>query len=444
MDCDICCETINKSSHKRILCPTPSCSENVCCMKCFIHLMNDCKDDLMSCVFCKKTFSNVYVASQVSKSFYRNVYMKHRGKLELEKEKLVLPLYQKAAEIAMKEKILLGKKKTLIEYADYYIEKQKLGISSPMDIIYVGYELPNIKRKIYIITSKLDLLKLNERLKPDKPTRAKFVFRCSYEDCRGFLSDSWKCGLCEKQTCRSCHKEKMDKTHECDENDIETVKMIKSECKSCPKCKIPIYKSYGCDLMWCVQCHVNFSWNTGMIIVTKHNHNPHYYEWQRATNGTVERAPGDVQYECGTLPWISVIELIMIEKYETFPDLENCHRLIGEMTTPMQPIVQTDIIKEKLRIKYLINDITEQQWIHELTLLTRKNEMINEKYQLHILTSTIMVDTFVRYVNGIVLDLYKEMHSIRDYVNRKHYDISSLYGSAHFIITKQWKTIGSQ
>jgi len=32
-----------------------------------------------------------------------------------------------------------------------------------------------------------------------------FVRACPNNDCRGFLSSHWKCGLCELYTCSKCH-----------------------------------------------------------------------------------------------------------------------------------------------------------------------------------------------------------------------------------------------
>ena len=31
-----------------------------------------------------------------------------------------------------------------------------------------------------------------------------FIRKCGVEDCRGFLSEQWKCGLCDTTTCKKC------------------------------------------------------------------------------------------------------------------------------------------------------------------------------------------------------------------------------------------------
>ena len=76
--------------------------------------------------------------------------------------------------------------------------------------------------------------------------------------------------------------------------------MIKKETKPCPSCATPIFKIQGCDQMWCTQCHIAFSWRTGMR-VNGVIHNPHFYQWQREGGGAAPvQTPG--AQVCGGLP----------------------------------------------------------------------------------------------------------------------------------------------
>ena len=89
--------------------------------------------------------------------------------------------------------------------------------------------------------------------------RREFVMRCPAEECRGFLSTSYKCGTCEGWTCVDCHvplgKDKHAE-HTCNADDILSAKAIKDETKPCPKCGTRIFKIDGCFakntpiLMW--------------------------------------------------------------------------------------------------------------------------------------------------------------------------------------------------
>jgi hypothetical protein len=110
--------------------------------------------------------------------------------------------------------------------------------------------------------------------------RAKFVRRCTFEGCKGFLSSVWKCGLCSNWVCPECFEVKgtdKDVAHECKPDMLETAKLIKKDTKPCPSCGEMIMKTEGCDQMWCIECHSAFSWKTGRL-ETGNVHNPHFFE----------------------------------------------------------------------------------------------------------------------------------------------------------------------
>ena len=134
-----------------------------------------------------------------------------------------------------------------------------------------------------------------------KPANKRAVFRlpCPDNCCKGFVSSSWKCSLCEKKFCKDCHKESS-LLHECNKDDKATIAMIKQECKNCPKCSMGIFKIEGCDQMFCTGCNTPFSWKTGKIVTNGPIHNPHYFEVMRRGGGGVPRQPGDVP--CGGVP----------------------------------------------------------------------------------------------------------------------------------------------
>jgi hypothetical protein len=72
------------------------------------------------------------------------------------------------------------------------------------------------------------------------------------------------------------------KLHICKQEDIDSVREIKQNCKPCPECKTKIFKLNGCDTMWCIKCSTGFNWDTGIIITdVKSLHNPHYAEFIR-------------------------------------------------------------------------------------------------------------------------------------------------------------------
>jgi len=100
---------------------------------------------------------------------------------------------------------------------------------------------------------------------------------CPTPDCKNaFIFDEtssheFKCKVCKKHYCLSCmvpfHIGKscaeFRRTVKADENDEKFLKFVKgSKFKQCPKCKIWVQKSHGCDHMRC-QCGMHFCYSCG-------------------------------------------------------------------------------------------------------------------------------------------------------------------------------------
>lgn len=146
----------------------------------------------------------------------------------------------------------------------------------------------DLYEKHKILNRKLRLLKKN------KTVSGIYISPCPRNGCLGKLADDGECGLCHHVFCHDCMKEKTT-GHECLKEDKETILELRRTTRPCPKCSVLIYKTEGCDQMWCVKCHTTFSWKTGAIsqgVV----HNPHFYQERQQAM----RTPGDIP--CGGLP----------------------------------------------------------------------------------------------------------------------------------------------
>lgn len=122
------------------------------------------------------------------------------------------------------------------------------------------------------------------------------VLQCQDEKCNGLLCNQTSvCNSCGKKTCPSCHTIAEDDNHECKEEDLESVRLLNQDTKSCPKCSMGVHKIEGCDQMFCTACKTPFSWSTGRIIVGSRLHNPHYFDWLReqSVDGEIPRQEGD-------------------------------------------------------------------------------------------------------------------------------------------------------
>lgn len=322
--CNICCENFNKNTRMKVTCPRADCNWEACktCVRTFI--MNSSTDP--SCMKCFNALDIQFVVENLNKSFWNGDYKTHRKEMLLENEMSKMPDTMNAA---TKYKEILHLKETNLENV-----KQIISLRQQIDELHrTNYRNDRRIRRLYVA------INTNTELDEDSDSASKkFIMKCSYENCRGYLSTQYKCNICEQYTCSKC-LEKVGKysdlqEHVCDPNNIKTANMIKKDTKPCPNCGERIYKIDGCDQMFCTVCHTAFSWKTGLI-VTGVIHNPHFYEWQRqnAGNNPVPRVPGDVV--CGGL--IDFVELRSILR-KLFPKLNNpsnyCQIQITESTDP--------------------------------------------------------------------------------------------------------------
>ena len=286
-ECQICYEQFNKSTRSKTAC-------NKCdlesCKTCIRKYLMDVGTD-SHCMGCKQGWSRDETIKAIGKSYYNKEYKNHRKELMYEIEKARFPETMPVVEIKVKE-IKIQKDIKNIDR-----EREKLRIQL--------YDLEKKKRGKYN-----ELHNIRHNGGGEEKEKKVFIKKCPLEDCEGFLSSSWKCGICSTWVCPDCFeikgktsdevtKQELDEQHICDENNLETAKMIKAETKGCPSCGVPIFKISGCDQMWCTQCKIAFSWRTGRR-VNGVIHNPHFYEFQRQGGGAVINAPN--AQICGGIP----------------------------------------------------------------------------------------------------------------------------------------------
>jgi hypothetical protein len=257
---------------------------------------------------------------------------------------------------------------------------------------------------------------------------------CISDDCRGFLSKSYKCGTCEKQYCAECHEEKKsrnDEEHVCNEEAKATIAMIRRDTKPCPKCSIPIEKVSGCSQMWCVSCHTTFDWNT-MKIETGYIHNPEYLRWMRENDREIARNPYDMGGRCDDMPtWnrvnqqLSVIGIISNE-------WDEIHRRYGHIrynsirNLPVEE--ENDFID--LRVSYLNSEISNEIWRKKLGMKLKIYRISQERRNV-----------LDMYINALK-DLFNNLLHNSDFVQFKHC-VSELetYSDAQLIkINKKYKS----
>ncbi len=409
-DCPICCDTFTGILRKPINCSV--CNYAVCtkCVK--TYLLGSFKDP--HCMKCNVGWNREFIDIVLSKAFRTNDLKKHRENILVDREKSMLP-----ATIHLVEEEL-RKRKVRQEIEDIQAEKAALYLKLK--------ELDN-----QIITKQRSLYGTT---KDKKPTTV-YQRPCPSNDCRGFLS-GWKCSLCEVKVCSKCHvivrtkdePEEVEGLHECKADDLSTAQLLEKDTRFCPNeaCRAPIFKISGCSQMFCTKCHTAFDWETGTIVSNNATiHNPHYYEYLRQqNNGQIPRNIGDVP--CGGMPQIYQIMNAMRAKKISNPiqcKVAASHRGIQHIIhyeIPRHPInlVGGDAFTQ-LRIKYLMKEISEDDWKKELQRIEKKNEKNIAFRHVFDMLVAVSIDMFNRVLiannDADINQILSEMDNLKKYFN---------------------------
>ena len=442
MACQICTEDFNKSTNSIVTCS--HCSENSCknCVRTYLLGL----DNEAQCMFCKNPQDMIFLASSLNKTWVHSVYKKHREKVLLDKQVAQLPDTQEKA------------------------KKTKLSREYTKEIEILNQQKKELMNTLKAINNKVreHTIKIHELLNfsTQKSTNV-FTFKCTHEECSGFLDSSWICGLCENKTCKDC-MEIMTENHECNEEKVETVKLIRKDTKPCPGCGEFIHKIHGCDQMWCPKCKVAFSWKTGQI-EQGNIHNPEYYRWMRENNTEIPRPRNN--NECDQIPDVSFL-LRSIRKLwiptgqsgRMIDDLHvhilyNCHRLVQHINALdncyRRETVTKDARLEDLRVKYLLNEITKDAWRTKIQThdkaFKKSTDTINiwrlaRDTVLPLLWYTVeqFHDTNDNEIirERLLKNVYPHLEKIRLFCNESFIRIGNLYCNDNEIITPAWSNMG--
>jgi hypothetical protein len=289
----------------------------------------------------------------------------------------------------------------------------------------------SLRKECYDLSVEYRKLAFRERPRD----RKKFIMKCVIENCRGFLSDKYECGLCLSTICKDCHRvlpkegaadAGVDESHTCNPDDVATIKELQQNTKPCPKCHIRIYKIDGCDQMYCTQCHTAFSWRTGRI-ETGVIHNPHYYEFMR-NRGTLPRNPGDVP--CGGFPEWSVISRLVTRTHIFWTIIAGAHRSWAHCQWALIPryTVNNNQDNRDLRIKYMIGDFLEEEFKKKIQQREKARQRRNDIRQVLEMYMAVLSDLFQAFVQdrgvdilvGALVELRRHVNTTMDSVSKRY------------------------
>jgi len=404
--CPICVATMCPS--RQFICPG---CQFICCKICMrTYVLNSLEPSCMN-TDCRRVFSIEILLEQLPDNF-RSQYKDHLANIELEKERQRLPDMIAKADNALKLRRL-----------EHKISKAKAVVSN--------------------LEMDKNILLINNNQDPEDTRRA-FMKKCASETCNGFLSSNYKCRLCEKTTCLHCGVIRESEDHQCLQANIDTVTLLKSDTKNCPKCAVPIFRSSGCPQMFCVRCHTAFDW-TSLKIINGPIHNPHYFEIMHALAQTTQTAgqqpigqdlPCDIQTQ-DNLRQIFSARTVFLQGSSSFNSSiqRSLMHLLMYSLPEFMPVERIEHQKNKYRLAFLLSNsviddetgeqfpkFDEEEWLYRIKL--QQSELLRTKSNHDIL------QTYLFAMGDLLLklnspdpelrpqDVYDEMNTLRKLVNR--------------------------
>jgi hypothetical protein len=426
--CVICCNKYTKYLRHEIECLY--CNHKVC-MNCVKQYLTTSIND-PDCMSCHKLWNRDFLDKNLTRSYCDNELKQHRQKILMDREKALLPLTQ----AAVKRELEIRSRRE--EYQKLILERSKL------------------KNQLRDINNRIYRFNLNPVI-VEKEKVNNFIRACPAPDCRGFLESKWTCGICKVKVCAKCHEIKDDnedesndtevKKHECNPDSVATAELINKDSKPCPACASIIQKISGCNMMFCVQCLTGFDWATGTIYKNRNTfHNPEYTAWlAKQNNGITPRAAGDEL--CGGLPHVHILQGTI--RHLIIPDLMmkflNIHRFVNHVQyyeLPRHPANNFIRDNEELRIKYLLNELTDNELKSRLESKEKAADKANDIRNIYDMfvnvASEQLRDILINPSYEKCLTIEKIMNELKIYTNNSFKNIAKRYKSVAPIITDTW------
>ena len=215
--CDICSEKFNLSTRSKAECPY---CQHSACRECYKKwLLIESRPRCMN-NDCNVEWTQNNLIKIFPYTFIKGDFKKHRENVLFDRERALLPATQPVVEQRIQREI----------------------IANEMEAI--NKEMIEVRGRYNAARNRLYSLNTNVQTE-----RSTFVRACPDEECRGFLSSQWKCGICQKWSCPNCHEvkgENRDCEHVCDPDRVATATLLANDTRPCPSCGTGIFKIDGC------------------------------------------------------------------------------------------------------------------------------------------------------------------------------------------------------
>lgn len=429
-ECAICTEKYTKQTRKKIICNNCNFESCLSCVKAYFKS----GETHPSCMNCFEKFSEEFLYDNFPKNYINKDIKEIKQNLLFEQEKQLLPTTQDIAKYAehvdVVENSIKDDEKSLLElHKKWHKLNQTIGKKKKLvQDFYRDYTIPN---------------KDSEEVDGEGSSKSKevnvFLKQCPCNDCTGYLSTQWKCGMCNVRVCKDCLEIKED-GHVCNEANVATARVIKESTKPCPSCGTAIGKIYGCNHMWCTHCKTGFDWRTRKII-TGNNTNPHYYEWLRQ-NGNASRDLGDVV--CGGIPYLHTLNTLLCTSYKTYPQISAriymFHRLVQHVHA-IELRETAEINNIDLRVKLLRKQISNEKFKQLILTRVKTQRNKNNKQMIFLTLRDAGSDILQRFIaktektHESIFTTSMEIQNLIEYINTAFEKLSMKYSCSSYCIS---------
>lgn len=217
---------------------------------------------------------------------------------------------------------------------------------------------------------------------------------CPGNFCKGVLNSDNYCMICENIYCDICLKKK-ESNHECNQDDIKTIELLKKETKACPYCGAQSEKVNGCYMVFCLICKNLWDWTHNKILDIKltdrRAHNPDLSDYLK-------------QKKINQRIFLRIVNLQNVKenrkKNEIFANLCDFFSFINHIIIDLENDIlyqyQIDFESEiiNLNAKYINDKITK-----EYLLISNLN--ITKKIEKNTIFNEIIV-SYCREIRGIL------------------------------------------
>lgn len=428
----------------------------------------------MHCIQCRLPWSRDFATVNMTKQFMTHDYRDLKERIAFDRERSLLPTalpFVHEVRIQQEEIVKLEKMKRDQVFLISEVERTHAAYKEHQDVLskekggrdafsnykktwdaYSAAEKMKKKHNVNIRQSETKIRNISFMINQITPvfiedgTKKKgFITRghCPKTNCNGFVEERWSCVVCKTKVCETCHDVTTD-GHICAEETVASLRLIRSECKPCPSCRVRVFRVEGCSQMWCTNCDSAFDWKTGLSITTEYFHNPHYADWVArnvAKKATVDN--DDFVYDC-QVPMVNHWRINNVndtdEAQVALGAILNCANALLDIRYYDPLTSNEEVCRRKVRIAFLMGGIEEGQFKRDMQRIDKRFMKKREIDEVFVMFATVCREILWQYIKRELNAIEVQMsidNEVRPFALASIEKIASIHGSVQINTLKQ-------